>query len=193
MKFIIICKAASVATPSPISCKVWVRGTTHYSLQEEKPPKQVCKAWFHQTQANNVKHQKSSANLQMCCKRTWKVCSKSSKKRKTWEKAVEDMSMCLPWLWATLVVPGPRFSRPNSSRVFVSRWPRAGHFHMVRTCRRTWCCDVVLHLKTSKWFSMSNTTLTGRVWKKLHPCMCAHDTCTAAAMAFQKTGYGGQE
>ena len=23
--------------------------------------------------------------------------------------------------------------------------------------------------------------------------MCAHDTCTAAAMAFQKTGYGGQE
>ena len=26
------------------------------------------------------------------------------------------------------------------------------------------------------------------------PClMCAHDTCTAAAMAFQKTGYGGQE
>ena len=58
-----------------------------YSLQEEKPPKQVCKAWFHQTQANNIKHQKSSANLQMCCKRTWKVCPKSSKKMKNMGKS----------------------------------------------------------------------------------------------------------
>ena len=155
----------------------------------------------------------SSANLQKCCKRTWKkVCSKASKKLKTLEKAAEDMSMCSPWLWATLVVPGPRFSppwtwgestcsshwtprrRPNSSRVFVSLWPRAGHFHMVRTCKQMWCClaseNFSTILNVQPIIAYQDAQHSQPVSCKLHPA-CAHDTCTAAAMAFQKRGYGG--
>ena len=163
MKLIIVCKAASVATPSPISCKVWVRGTTHYSFQEEKPPKQVPSMVSSDTskQHQTPKVLRKLANvLQKNLEGVPQIVLKMENMGKSCRRHVDVFALAMgdPGR-ARAKILAAEFVTSFCLSVTTS-WSLP-HGPYLQTDVMLWCCK--LHLKTSQWFSMSNTTLTSRV------------------------------